>query len=158
MEFMSDLLKGASFHRGSSKQDYETPSNFMAAVEARFGPIQYDLAASVENTKAESFFTEEDDSLGLSWSLSHGNLWLNPPFDDIKPWAKKCAEESKEGAKILFLTPASIGSEWFAEYVYPFAGVIGLRPRLCFDGKNPYPKDCILSVYGERGFELWKWK
>jgi phage N-6-adenine-methyltransferase len=130
----------------------------MAAVVARFGPIDVDLAASEHNTKATTFISEATNSLSVSWVIS-GRLWLNPPFDNITPWAMKCAEESRKGASILFLTPASIGSEWFANYVFPFARVLALRPRLSFDGKNPYPKDCILSVYpGGPGLELWKWK
>lgn len=33
------------------------------------------------------------------------------------------------------------------------------RPRLSFDGKNPYPKDLGLIVYGEKpGYETWRWR
>lgn len=151
---------GASFSRGSSKQDYATPADFMVAVEKRFGPIDFDLAASLENAKAPRFYTERDNSLIQGWHKSKGLLWLNPPFNDIAPWARKCAKESALGAAILFLTPASIGSEWFANFVFPYARVLALRPRISFDGKNPYPKDCILSVFHNPipGMELWRWK
>jgi hypothetical protein len=89
-------------------------------------------------------------------------LWLNPPFDPISPWAIKCAVSapirSSMSRKILFLVPASVGSEWYAQHVHENALVLLLRPRLSFDGKNPYPKDCLLAVYGERpGVECWKW-
>lgn len=153
-------LAGASFHKGTSNQDYQTPKDFMAAVKRRFEWLSVDLAASPFNTQCVQFLSESHNSLTWDWSKLEGLLWLNPPFDNIAPWAEKCAKEAKLGAKILFLTPASVGSVWFAEHVFAKAMVFALRPRLCFDGKNPYPKDCILSCYGIMGigFDLWKWK
>lgn len=154
---------GAGFNRASSKQDYATPPDFMAAVTRRFGPINFDLAAHAENTKHPNFFSIADDSLRQEWHKIPGLLWLNPPFDNIAPWAKKCREEGQRGAKILFLTPASVGSNWFADHVHNWAIVAALQGRIAFDPANPtwgYPKDCILSVFGfgVAGFNTWKWK
>ncbi len=99
------------------------------------------------------------------WHKIPGILWLNPPFDNIAPWAKKCAEESRKGAKILFLTPASVGANWFSSHVHRLSFVLGLNGRLAFDPANPtwgYPKDCILSCFGlaggVTGFDTWAWK
>lgn len=151
---------GPTINRGSSNQSYSTPKDFIQAVEARFGEIYFDLAASKENTKCPTrWFNEENDSLKQDWTkLGDGNLWLNPPYDKITPWAKKCSESV--GCSILFLVPASVGSDWFRNYVEPFAFTFLLSPRLCFDGKNPYPKDCILAVYqrGFTGIKTWRWK
>lgn len=151
---------GASFHRGNSKQDYCTPKDFLYAVETRFGRIKFDLAADQKNHVAPFFFSETDNALEYSWHELGGLLFLNPPFGNIEPWAQKCHEESLNGAHILFLTPASVGSEWFANYVDDKAHVLFLRPRLSFDGINSYPKDCILSFYCRScsGYETWKWK
>jgi hypothetical protein len=46
------------------------------------------------------------------------------------------------------------------EYVWREAHVYALSPRLTFKGEKwPYPKDCMLSVFGEQpGFEVWRWK
>jgi phage N-6-adenine-methyltransferase len=149
---------------GKSKQDYGTPLEFIRAVEARFGPLVCDLAASAENAKAPLYCDIERDSLTVSWSTEHptGNLWLNPEFADIDPWAAKCAEEStKRHGLILLLTPASVGSNWFAKHVNRKAMVLGLSPRLQFEGTTaPYPKDLMLSVFGMglSGFDCWRWK
>lgn len=153
-------LAGAAMHRGSSKQDYETPREFMRAVARRFGPIEFDLAASEENKKAIYCYSEDNDALSKDWSERDGLLWLNPPFANIEPWARKCAESASPLTRILLLVPASVGSEWFAAHVYPHAMVYALRPRLSFDGKNPFPKDLILAAYGYgvTGFQLWRWK
>jgi phage N-6-adenine-methyltransferase len=156
---------------GRSKQDYATPPEFIAAVLKRFRiPVfDCDLAANETNAKAEVWIGEQEDSLSVNWvsfAYSRGNLWLNPPFGHIDPWAKKCSEytvsRSYPGARsgrIFFLTPASVGANWFAEHVHGRALVLALQGRLSFDGKMPYPKDCCLSVFGEKpNFEVWDWR
>lgn len=144
----------------AGKQNYATPADFMSAVHSRFGIPAFDLAASAENTKAPSFFSEEDDALTKDWRVlrSDGHMWLNPPYRNIKVWANRCA---LAGSKILFLVPASIGSEWYATWVHPFANTIALRGRITFEGcTTPFPKDCILADYGgpAGGFEVWDWR
>lgn len=151
---------------GSSKQDYATPDDFIAAVTKRFGDLAFDLAADSSNARAEKFYTKEDNSLVQDWTALRGNLWLNPEFADIDPWAKQCAQsaiwmpEHESDRKIFLLTPASVGANWFCEWVYGRARVFFLNGRLTFIGQDdPYPKDCILSVFGlPPGFEVWRWK
>lgn len=150
----------------TSKQNYSTPHEFIAAVESKFGHIGFDLAAEQETSKAGPYscFTKEDDALTKDWvadaSTPKGWLWLNPPFGDIGAFAEKCATESAKGARILMLVPASIGSNWFRDHVLGKAMVFGLNPRMSFDGKNVYPKDLMLCVYahGMHGFSQWRWK
>jgi phage N-6-adenine-methyltransferase len=154
---------GPSINKGRSKQDYGTPSDFIAAVEKRFGPLAIDLACTRENAKApDGFYFPECDALVATWSGLQGNLWLNPPFANIDPWAEKLARECRyRQGFALFLTPASIGSNWFANHVAGKAVVLGLSPRLTFEGTtDPYPKDLSLSVYGYglHGFDTWRWK
>lgn len=149
---------------GRSKQDYSTPPEFIAAVEKQWGKLELDLAAREDNAKAQYYLTPEDDSLSCAWHQDYGSvvrMWLNPPYADIGPWAAKCAETRLvPGGRIFFLVPASIGSNWFAEHVHGRALVLALSPRLTFEGcTTPYPKDCILAVYGEGpGFDVWRWK
>jgi len=160
---------------GKSKQDYGTPWDLIRAVEKRFGTFVWDLAATKENAKAPRFITPEEDSLKVDWPTggddARGNLWLNCEFAHISPWAKKCAEHVERlafGRLLVLLTPASVGANWFFNYVHGRALVIPLRPRFAFEGQpinpktgkaDPYPKDCMISVFGEKpGFEPWKWK
>lgn len=156
---MNAPLAGPGVRRHRSKQDYETPREFIAAIERRFGPLAWDLAASAENAKAPRFFAKEDDALRKAWGALEGNLWLNPEFDDIAPWADLCAGVRSRPAWTLLLTPASPGSNWFQRIVAPHAHVLELAPRLSFDGKNPYPKDCVLSAFGFgiTGRSFWRW-
>lgn len=155
------MTTGASFKRGTSKQNYSTPDDFMEVVRRRFGTPVVDLAADETNRKAVFWIDEEKDSLSVDWHKLGGLLWLNPPFNNISPWAKKCAEASRLGAEILFLVPASVGSNWFRDYVCNRSHVLFLNGRLCFDGIDPYPKDCMLCHYNSKrgvGFSVWTWK
>jgi len=150
---------------GRSKQDYATPRPFLDAVERRFGPIRWDLAAHAGNPVVPDYYgpgsKRGEDSFAQAWSLQGGVLWLNPPFSDIAPWAEKAADEGSRGARVVMLVPAAVGSNWFAEHVHHRALVLAIRPRLCFDGVDPYPKDLILVCHGPwiaPGFDCWRWK
>lgn len=159
--------------RGRSKQDYGTPVDFLTAVQARFGGIAVDLASHVDNHVAPNWFGPGsalvEDSLQHDWSTLNGTLWLNPPFADIAPWAAKCSSVRDRLGWTLMLTPASVGTEWFAEHVMDKALVLFLSPRMAFEGTpvNPktgrpdgYPKDLMLACFGfgARGFATWRWK
>lgn len=104
---------------GRSKQDYGTPWEFIRAVEGRWGVFSIDLAAwGPANAKAPAFLTPLENSLECDWNkYAAVNAWLNPPFGNIGDWAAKCARHllafTREGGRIILLTPASIGSEWF---------------------------------------------
>ena len=119
-----------------SEQSVGTPPEFIAAVRRRFGPISADLAADHNNAVHARYYTATDDALSEPWHDMGGLLWLNPPYANIAPWAKRCAEERKQGARIALLVPASVGSEWFAEHVEGHAYVFALRTRLTFVGHN----------------------
>lgn len=156
-----------------SKQDYGTPRNLMRAVWRKFGPHSFDLAAHAENTKHARFFTPEEDSLAQRWHAIPGLpssplLWLNPPFADIAPWAKKARGTVLLGdVRIAFLTPASVGAQWFSDHVWsaspgPAPDVYFLLGRLTFEGaKDPYPKDCMLTLFSPapQGIvDVWDWR
>jgi phage N-6-adenine-methyltransferase len=161
---------GAALARGKSRQDYQTPADFMKAVKRRFGAPRFDLAASAKNAQCKSYFTKRDNALRQPWPRSPWYNWLNPPFGNIAPWAAKCAAESQLGARILFLVPAAVGSNWYRDNVFPYARTLLLNGRLMFVGqKDPYPKDLILAVYDRTldgyltevdgpGCEVWPWR
>lgn len=152
---------------GRSRQCYATPWDFVRAVERQFGKLDFDLAASPKNTKADRFYIRKQNALRLPWP-NDLNLWLNPPYKDIGAWASKCehvARGLKPSGSILLLVPASVCSNWFVRHVWRKSAVYLLAPRLCFIGKNePYPKDLILCVYrrripaAEKQFFYWHWR
>jgi phage N-6-adenine-methyltransferase len=141
-----------------------TPPEFLRAVEGRFGPITFDLAADESNHVVAGWFGPGGiypDALATAWCDIEGLLWLNPPYDNIKAFAHKAKIESAKGARVAMLIPASVATNWFAEEIDGHAFVLPIRPRLTFVGHtSPYPKDLMLCVFGPgaKGFECWRWK
>lgn len=90
-----------------------------------------------------------------------GLLWLNCEFSDIAPWAARSKTESALGANVLLLTPVAVGANWWRDHVAGVADTYFLNGRLCFDGKNPFPKDCALYHFSpdvEGNVYLWDWR
>jgi len=146
--------------KNKTKQDYQTDPRLYSPLHQHFG-FNYDLACNKENKLCKFGITPSEDSLSVDWHLLEGYLWLNPPFAKIEPWAKKCYEESLEGAKIVMLTPASVGSNWFHDWIYKKAWVRFLNGRLTYVGhKSPYPKDCQISIFDgiNFGMDVWDWR
>lgn len=175
---------GPTIDRSNSSGDIWTPQVFIEAVERKFGKLTVDLAASAANTKAPIYIDETVDALEQGWnpiswrglaSIPDGPLyraagplcWLNPPFSNITPWTRKCAAEWKLGVEILLLTPASVGANWYWDFVEPYAQVYSVGRMVfdnCFnkDGERvttAYPKDLLLSHYnpGKHGNRMYRW-
>lgn len=157
-------MGGPTINRFKSQQVVATPWAFIRAVEKKFGKIAVDLAATAENAKANRFISPSLDTFEENWTdwLPGASLgWLNPEFDPMRKWVEKCAMEQQRGAEFLVLTPASIGANWFWDYVQPYATVYSVG-RITFEGsETPYPKDLILSHYNanpNHELQRWQWK
>lgn len=150
----------AGYNKGKSETVVATPQDFRDAIVKRWSYPAIDLACEERNRFGSwGFYSHERDSLAEDWKGKHSGLcWLNPPYDNIAPWARKAADS---GANILMLVPASIGTNWFRD-VQSRCDVIPIgNPRIKFDGhKNGYPKDLMLLVFPGKGKLLpqWDWK
>lgn len=147
---------------GQSKQDYQTPPEFLVALKNRLGiqDFDIDLAASKENAVCLSYYDEEMDSLKQSW-VRKGWGFCNPPYANIRPWVKKACDEVQKGAKVAILVPAAVGANWWRDYVDQQASVWFLNGRLTFVGAaGPYPKDCAVLLYGpfHPVYSVWNWR
>lgn len=147
------------------RQDYETPDEFFRLCDREF-QFGFDLAAHGSNRKCGFWYGPESpfgiDSLALSWWDIPSWSWLNPPFAEIKPWARKCLEESEKGAKVAMLTLASTGANWFRDYCWDRCQIRFLNGRLKFKGaKDFFPKDLALYVFDRElspKVEIWDWR
>lgn len=140
--------------KGKQKKNKDHVEIFRRVVENR-DPNAYAYDAFKHSWSALSRqFTDAEGMPGL--------LWLNCEFNDIGKWADRCRLESEHGANILLLTPVAIAN-WFRDAILGYADTYFLLNRLCFDGKNPYPKDCMLSHFRPSAFgasskvEAWDW-
>ena len=149
---------------GKSEQTVCTPPVFLQKLKYKLGITEFviDLAADKSNTVAPHFYSEEDNALTQSWQIGEGWAFCNPPFANIRPWVEKANSEKSIHANIAMLLPASIGSNWWAEYVHDKARVLILKGRLTFVGHTTcYPKDLVVLLYSPRVFvryEIWDWK
>lgn len=157
---------------GKSKQDYQTPVEFLCAVCAYLdiGGFELDVAADADNAVANLYYDEAMDALA-EHNPWHGEIspthtvgvdewaWLNPPFGNIGPWVKKAYRTARAGGLVAVLVPASLGANWWRDYVHEKCRVVGLNGRITFVGQpDPYPKDCALLLYGYHGdYDIWTW-
>jgi phage N-6-adenine-methyltransferase len=149
-------------------QKWGTPPCFTEAIARRFGRIDFDLAASADNTTAPAFFSERDDSLVQDWADirnedgDHSSVaFLNPEFKNLDPWAAKVAACNALPRWTLMLVPASVGSLWWARHVVGKAYYDGI-PRLQFVGApSMFMKDLALVIAGfgiTSGCGYWDWR
>lgn len=158
--------------------DRGTDPAFIAALEARFGAFELDVAAAPHNAKAPTFYTREQDGLTLPW---RGLVWCNPPYSDCGAWVRKawsewegtdprspghCNAHSRDAApyRILMLLPANrVEQGWWQDLVEPYRDRPGsplhvefLRGRMRFDrpgwdkpAKGDRPPfGCALLIWG----------
>jgi phage N-6-adenine-methyltransferase len=161
------VIATAPRNKWSTNQRIGTPWAFFNPLTEIF-KFAVDLSADESNTKCPRYISPHLNSLSdkVEWHklAEPGSwLWLNPPFNEINKWAQKCKREARLGAKIVMITPASVGSGWFLDNIFGQAVVVLLRGRVTFDyvidkGKkkgqwntDPYPKDCMLSIFTPPG-------
>lgn len=158
---------GPTINRGKGNNNASTPMVFINAVVKKFGELGVDLAANIGNHKAPLWLGPGStvapklgqpppyNSFDFDWHTFSSLCWLNPPFTNITPWVRKCAAEVQLGARILLLVPASVGANWYWDWVVPYADVYSVG-RMVFDDcydkhgeliTDPYPKDLILCRY-----------
>jgi phage N-6-adenine-methyltransferase len=151
---------------GKSKQDWQTPPELLTAIKDRLDIDEFvvDLAASDTNAVAPIYYTKDNSALdrGVYWCFD-GYAWCNPPYANIEPWVRKAAEATEEyPTNIVMLVPSSVGSNWWKEWVRPYAYVTHLNGRIKFVGATDYyPKDCSILLYtpwGFKGEEIWSWQ
>ena len=149
---------------GKSRQDYQTPIEFVRAVRGLLGIVDFDidLAADTRNRVCREFYSQRKSAFDHTWRVRNGWNWCNPPFTKIGPWVERGLEMTRDReAQTCFLLPASVSSNWFAEWAHQKALVLFVRPRLTFVGcDDPYPKDLMLLLYSPAvppGYDTWRW-
>lgn len=160
---------------GSSKQDYGTPRELLEALKNRLHIKRFwcDLAATKENAVALQYYTEQDDALQQCWNSEECEFFIpkfgvgewgfcNPPFAHLAPWVQKAWQEAELGAFIAMLLPASVGSNWWRDWVHDKAHVLLLNGRVQFVGADGlYPKDTVIALYtphSHGGYEIYDWR
>ena len=124
----------------SSRDDWETPPDFFAALHEEFH-FTLDACAQPETAKCAAYFTPEDDGLSRPWIAPEGGaVFCNPPYSRRKKdkpgqedWIRKAAEEGQRpGAVVVMLLPARTDTQAFHKYIYNKAETRFVKGRLRF--------------------------
>ena len=89
----------------ATTDDYWTPAWLFEALGVEF---DVDVACPPEgppHTPCKTFFTQETDGLASEWI---GNVWMNPPYGKVTPWAMKFMDHA-HGICLVPFTKA----KWF---------------------------------------------
>ncbi|EPR9574832.1 phage N-6-adenine-methyltransferase [Escherichia coli] len=96
------------------KDCWQTPLWLFDALDIEFG-FWLDSAASDKNALCAHWLTEADDALNSEW-ISHGAIWNNPPYSNIRPWVEKAAEQCiQQRQAVVMLVPEDMSVGWFSK-------------------------------------------
>jgi phage N-6-adenine-methyltransferase len=116
----------------SKNQEWETPPDLFKMLDMEFN-FQLDLAATRDNKKCIKWCSEYTNALIIPWvGAVDGYMWLNPPYNNLKEWVKKCDEEAQKGAKIVALLPARTDTKAFHDHIYRKYEIRFLKGRIKF--------------------------
>jgi len=114
---------------GSNKTDnWQTPKDLYKKLDKEFN---FNFDPCPLNAKV--------DGLKIDWK---GNIFVNPPYSQIKTWLEKAHEELNKGnaENIVFLTFANTDTKWFHDLVLDKAEIRFIKGRLKFnDSKDSAP-------------------
>lgn len=97
---------------------WQTPLWLFDALDIEFG-FWLDSAASDKNALCAHWLTEADDALNSEW-VSHGAIWNNPPYSNIRPWVEKAAEQCiQQRQTVVMLVPEDMSVGWFSKLQIP---------------------------------------
>lgn len=137
-------MKGRDILFSHSTDEWGTPQDFFDELDKEFH-FELDVAASCENYKCDWFFTSDENGLEEDWGSV--TAWCNPPYSNIKEWAKKCSEHRGVAA---MLVPARTDTKWFHDYCYnkPYVEIRFIKGRLKFsNSKNSAPFPSMLVIF-----------
>ena len=94
---------------------WRTPDPVFNFMDERYN-FEADMAASLINKKVNRYFTEEDNSLGFTWSKMLPEcswVWCNPPYDQPYPWVWRAVESQRYNLGSLLLVKTDHSTAWF---------------------------------------------
>ena len=135
------MRAGLKAQLSGGNDDYSTPKYLLNQIESVFGKIDFDpcpLKSSGKNALFEDWI---------------GNVFVNPPYSNIKEFLNKGLLELKKGnaKQLVFLIIPRTSTRYWNEFVMKYAKCIFFIPyRLKFgDSKScaPFPS-CIIFFDG----------
>lgn len=111
----------------SASQEYYTQRDILYHLYVANGyrPLDLDPCSPAKGEKAPTYpfvfnhYTKDENSLGQDW---FGNVFVNPPFNNIEPFFNKGWREFTAGKveSIVFFVPTRADQPWYMKYVDGF--------------------------------------
>ena len=126
-------------HDLALRDEHYTPKWIFDALGVEFDlDVASPLDRSLSHVPSKQAFTELDNGLEQEWS---GNVWMNPPYSQMTPWANKFREHGNG----IALLPVS-RSKWFWG-MWESADALCIAPHdLKFDRVNEKPKTIAFAT------------
>lgn len=95
--------------RTTGSQNWRTPPDLFARLDALHGPFTLDAAADDTNHLCDDWCR---DGLTEDW---RGIVWLNPPFANVLEWVEKAIREVEAGncGRVVMLCYSKTDTRWF---------------------------------------------
>jgi len=140
---MNEIIKdfkniNLSYIKKSKSDNWGTPEKILNNYKDWFDPCPYPLP--------------DWNGLEIDWKERN---FVNPPYNNIKEWAKKSMDEYKKGKIIHLLIPARTDTKYFHDYILPYAEIEFIKGRLKFISLDKYsenncaPFSSIMCKYSE---------
>lgn len=143
-------------------EEWSTPQKLFDQLHAEFN-FDLDPCASALNAKCVRYYTKADNGLSRDWGKSR--VFMNPPYGhNIGQWMAKAVKAWLNGATVVCLIPARTDTQWFCDWVIPYAQEIRfIRGRVHFsNSKQPSPFPSLIVVYkhdlAPRSFSAYIWR
>lgn len=152
-------------------QSRRTPDDLWNVLDAEF-EFTLDAAASRENARCASYYTEHDDALSddSPWhgrtTYSHRSIFCNPPWSNPAPWLEKAyIEAQKSPSAVVVVVLHETNSKRVAPWLDKATEIRHLvgRPQFVTPGvansSNPRDVQVIIyrrKLYGQPAIE-WRW-
>jgi len=106
-----------------NRDSYQTPREVFAALNAEFD-FRLDVCASIQNALVPFYITEREDCLTADWlyyargvDFTGWYAWCNPPYSDIGPFVKRCAEMAGKGIGTVMLVMMDQSVGWYRDAI-----------------------------------------
>lgn len=128
----------------STCQTWETPKYIFDHLNKEFH-FTLDPCATVDNTKCNKYYTEEQNGLEQEWFDE--TVFVNPPYKYAKDWVKKWVDETNFGVTSVFLIPARTDTVLWHKYCSRASNVRFIKGRITFGGSTsgaPFPSAVVV--------------
>lgn len=110
----------------SAPQNWSTAERYVTVGRRRLGVSAFDLdpCAESHNAKARHYYSfreRGENGLTLPWT---GNVWLQPPWNNIQPWVCRGLEYVGRGyaSNVIAFLPTRSDRAWFQTLWYLHVG------------------------------------